>query len=57
MFDRLGLAYERDRSQSEREMADKFSLMGLGSAPIVVVPGDQWSGFRPDRINALKDQQ
>jgi len=38
-------------------MADKFSLMGLGSAPIVVVPGDQWSGFRPDRINALKDQQ
>ena len=33
---------------------DLVKNLGYQSAPVVVAGDDHWSGFRPDRLNALK---
>jgi glutaredoxin-like protein NrdH len=57
LFDRLGLNYTEVDLPGEPEVTEIFKLIGLVAAPIVVVQGDQWSGFRPDKIGALMDSQ
>ena len=37
----------------DREARQQVEALGYTSAPVVVAGDDHWSGFRPDRINAL----
>tara|TARA_Y100000815_G_scaffold271667_1_gene298779 strand:- start:1066 stop:1290 length:225 start_codon:yes stop_codon:yes gene_type:complete len=41
-----------DLAEDAEAMA-KVKAMGYRSAPVVVAGDDHWSGFRPDKINAL----
>lgn len=52
-FEKQGVAYEViDITEDHDAMA---YVLGLGhmSAPVVVVGNDSWSGYRPERIQAL----
>ncbi|MFB9377308.1 glutaredoxin-like protein NrdH [Kineococcus gynurae] len=55
-LDRKGLAYDVvDVTTDEAALATVKSL-GYVQAPVVLVGEEHWSGFRPDRINALAAQ-
>lgn len=38
----------------DSEARDYVLALGYLQAPVVVVGGEHWSGFRPDRIKALQ---
>jgi glutaredoxin-like protein NrdH len=53
-FDKQGVAYEIiDISEDHDAMT---YVLGLGhlSAPVVVAGNEHWSGYRPERIQALR---
>jgi glutaredoxin-like protein NrdH len=52
-LDKQGLAYDVVDISEDAEARDYVMAMGYLQAPVVVAGGDHWSGFRPDRINAL----
>ena len=54
-FDRKGIEYKTVDITEDPEALEFFLSKGLRSAPIVVAGGDMWSGFRPDRIDALAE--
>jgi glutaredoxin-like protein NrdH len=52
-LERKGVAYNVvDLTKDEAAFA-KVQDMGYMAAPVVVAGDDHWSGFRPDKINAL----
>lgn len=55
-LDAKGIAYtELDISTEENRAAyNHVKAMGYAQAPVVLVPDDHWSGFRPDKIAMLK---
>ena len=55
-LDSLGIEYQEinlDESPQFREHVTKD--LGFMTAPVVVTDTDAWSGFRPDKIMALKE--
>lgn len=52
-LDKHGLAYDVVDVTSDPEAHAMVKGLGYQSAPVVVVDGDHWSGFRPDKIKAL----
>lgn len=55
-LDSLGIEYQEinlDESPQFREHVTKD--LGFMAAPVVVTDTDAWSGFRPDKIMALKE--
>lgn len=52
-LDKAGLDYEVVDITEEPEARDYVMALGYLQAPVVVVDGEHWSGFRPDRIKAL----
>lgn len=53
LFKRNGIEWvERDMVEDPEALALAKEL-GYLQAPVVIVGGDHWSGFQPDRINAL----
>lgn len=52
-LDNRGIEYTiRDMSQ-DAEALSLAKELGHLSAPVVIAGEDHWSGFRPDKINAL----
>jgi len=52
-LDKQGLAYEIVDITEEAEARDYVMALGYLQAPVVVAGGEHWSGFRPDRIQAI----
>ena len=55
-LDREGIEYTVENLQSE-ENYDKlveFVNQGFKAAPIVVTDTETWSGFKPDKLGAIK---
>ena len=52
-LDNKGIEYEvRDLSVDENAL-DAVKALGYLQAPVVITDEEHWSGFRPDKINAL----
>ena len=52
-LDNKGIEYEvRDLSIDENAL-DAVKALGYLQAPVVITDEEHWSGFRPDKINAL----
>lgn len=55
-LDDLGIAYEVFDIITDPWARGTVQAMGYRSAPVVVVSmTNHWSGYRPDRLNALAD--
>jgi glutaredoxin-like protein NrdH len=52
-LDRQGIAYDKVDITLDAEARDYVMALGYLRAPVVVAGRQHWSGFRPDRINAL----
>ena len=52
-LDKQGLAYQKVVITLDPQARDYVMALGYLQAPVVVAGNDHWSGFRPDRINAL----
>lgn len=55
-LDSLGIEYQEiniDESPESREYVKKE--LGFMAAPVIETDTDTWSGFRPDKIMALKE--
>ncbi len=55
-LDKYGLAYEIINIEDQAEARDYIMALGYLQAPVVIVDGEHWSGFRPDRIKAVAKQ-
>lgn len=49
-LDRLGVEYE---TRSAIEHSEELAAMGMMQAPVLVVGGTYYSGYRPDIIDAI----
>ncbi len=49
-----GIAYNVVNLLEDEAAYAKVTGMGYRNAPVVMVGEDHWSGFRPDKISALK---
>lgn len=56
-LDKLGLSYEVVDISQDQEAHNYVMALGYLSAPVVVAGDEHWSGFRPDRIKALAEQE
>jgi glutaredoxin-like protein NrdH len=53
MLDRRSISYNVvDMSQDETAL-EMIKNLGYQAAPVVVSGEEHWSGFRPDRLNAI----
>ena len=52
-FDKQGIGYQViDLTQDQQALSHVKSL-GYQQVPVIIAGDDHWSGFRPDKINAL----
>ena len=52
-LDNKGIAYDvLDLSEDENAL-EAVKALGYLQAPVVITDEEHWSGFRPDKINAL----
>ncbi len=56
-LDKKGLAYEVVDISEDSQARDFVMELGYQQAPVVVAGEEHWSGFRPDRIKALRHDQ
>jgi len=56
-LDRQAVAYAVVDITTNPEARDYVMALGYLQAPVVVGGDDHWSGFRPDRIKALANQE
>ena len=54
-LDKAGIAYEKVDISIDDEAREYVLGLGYLQAPVVVAGDEHWSGFRPDRINALSN--
>ncbi|BDB62379.1 glutaredoxin family protein [Rhodococcus sp. RDE2] len=52
-LDRQGTPYELRYVDQDPEAADAVKLLGYQAVPVIVAGDMHWSGFRPDKLNAL----
>lgn len=52
-LDASGIQYETVDVSEDAEALEHIKSMGYLQAPVVVTPDDHWSGYRPDKIDAL----
>lgn len=52
-LDSKGVNYEVVDLTTNPEALEYTKSLGYLQAPVVVTPEDHWSGFRPDKIDAL----
>ena len=53
MLDRTGLPYVVVDLATDERAVETVKQLGYGAAPVVVDGAASWSGFRPDKIDAL----
>ena len=56
-LDKAGITYEKVDISVDDEAREYVLALGYLQAPVVVVDGEHWSGFRPDRIKALANEE
>ena len=56
-FDMQGIAYDLVDISADPAARDYVMALGYLSAPVVVAGDQHWSGFRPDHIKALNNQE
>ena len=54
-LDKKGIAYQSVDMSQDPEALERVRGLGFMQAPVVVTETDSWSGFRPDKINALAE--
>lgn len=52
-LDNKGIAYEVLDLSVDENALDAVKALGYLQAPVVITDEEHWSGFRPDKINAL----
>lgn len=55
-LDKQGLTYKVIDITEDAQARDFVVQLGYQQAPVVVAGSDHWSGFRPDRIKALRKE-
>ena len=55
-LDKLGAQYTVVGISEDADARDYVMSLGHLQAPVVIVDGDHWSGYRPDRIKALEQR-
>lgn len=55
-LDKHKIPYEIIDMSQDLTALDYALSLGHQSAPVVVADGDNWSGFRPDKIAEVKDR-
>jgi glutaredoxin-like protein NrdH len=55
-LDKLGADYTVVDISEDADARDYVMSLGHLQAPVVIVDGEHWSGYRPDRIKALADK-
>lgn len=53
-MDRSGIDYQLINLDSQPEAIDQLKSLGYRQVPVVMTHNDHWSGFRPDKIAALR---
>jgi len=53
-LDRRGIAYQLINLDIQPEATGELRTLGYRQVPVVITPDDSWSGFRPDKIAALR---
>ncbi len=54
-LDKKGIAYQSVDISQDPSAFERVRSMGYLQAPVVITDSDHWSGFRPDKINAIAD--
>ncbi|GAA4968577.1 glutaredoxin-like protein NrdH [Kineococcus glutinatus] len=55
-LDRKGLSYEVVDVTTDAQALATVRALGYVQAPVVISGDEHWSGFRPERIDALADR-
>ncbi|HWJ86157.1 glutaredoxin-like protein NrdH [Cellulomonas edaphi] len=55
-LDKLGADYTVVDISEDADARDYVMSLGHLQAPVVIVDGEHWSGYRPDRIGALAER-
>jgi len=55
-LDKAGYDYTVVDITEDADARDYVMSLGHLQAPVVMVGGEHWSGYRPDRIKALEDR-
>ena len=55
-LDKMGLEYAVVDISQDADARDYVMSLGYLQAPVVIVDGEHWSGFRPDQIKALAER-
>jgi glutaredoxin-like protein NrdH len=55
-LDKLGAEYTVVDISEDADARDYVMSLGHLQAPVVIVDGDHWSGYRPDRIKSLAEK-
>lgn len=53
-LDKRGIAYEKVDITRDSDARDYVMALGYLQAPVVVAGGEHWSGYKPDRLAALR---
>ncbi|MEM6048974.1 glutaredoxin-like protein NrdH [Erwinia sp. P7711] len=53
-MDKQGLAYQLINLDQQPGETEKLKSLGYRQLPVVMAAEDHWSGFRPDKISALR---
>lgn len=56
-LDKAGIAYAKVDISTDDEAREYVLGLGYLQAPVVVAGQDHWSGFRPDRIKTLANEE
>jgi glutaredoxin-like protein NrdH len=56
VLDKMGLQYRSVDISTDPEARGYVMALGYLSVPVVIANGQHWSGFRPDRIKTLANQ-
>lgn len=56
-LDKHGIAYEVIDLTEDTVALGQVRAMGYQQVPVIVAGDDHWSGFRPDKISALRQLQ
>ncbi|PXA80335.1 glutaredoxin-like protein NrdH [Auritidibacter ignavus] len=56
-LDKKGIEYKVVDMSEDIEALEQVRALGYMQAPVVMTEGDHWSGFRPDKIAELGQQQ
>ncbi|MFW5393074.1 glutaredoxin-like protein NrdH [Yersinia sp. 2544 StPb PI] len=52
-FDKQGISYQKIDLTADLQALNHVKSLGYQQVPVIIAGNEHWSGFRPDKINAL----